>query len=194
MICPFCNNSDLKIVKGYWKLSNNLVFNSENGMYLKDDIMNQHKIIVLNIINLYLDCKYSKEEKYIIGYVCNNCDKHFDEEIDNYFFIHYILVLEDAFEAEYEKAFVNLFGINSNKLFNLSSDEKIDTLDMFFDSKEEYSKRLFLARDIWYSLPKERGGGADNSFDINTLTIVLSIVSAFLYDVLKLGLKKPIKN
>ena len=204
MSCPGCN-SDSHLLKIYWKLDSNLVFNMEINSSSEDHIKLKHKEIVHYVLNKYLDGKYSKNE--ILQFIkdeelfcekkCNNCHKIFVENTNSTYapyFVDYPCILEEIFEDDYRKQFVKLFRIDNEKILRLYADDKIDTLHIFFDINDPQNIRLFKAHDIWYSMPWEKGGGEGGIFDVNIMAIILGIVSAFLYDVIKVGYKKAYKK
>jgi hypothetical protein len=199
MNCKFCNNIDTQIIKQYWKLNPKLIFLNGNENITEDDVRKYHKKIIFNIANEYLDGKCSKDdvlafaedEKYIVEYKCNSCFKCFEDFPNYYVYSDYYFMFSDIFKSDYKRIFFDLFGVDSEKMLRINNDDKINMLSLFFDKDDEQNKRLFRAKDIWYSLPRERGGGEN---DIIWLSIVLSLFSAFLYDVIKLGVVEAYKK
>ena len=156
-------------------------------------------------MNEYLDGHYSKDdilrfikdEKLFSEKECNNCRIHFTENTNftySPYFIDYPCTLEKIFEEDYKKQFAKLFRIDYEEILKIYADDKINTLHIFFDVNDIQNKRLFRAHDIWYSLPWEKGGGEGGFFDVNIMAIIFGIVSAFLYDVIKIGYKKAYKK
>ena len=204
MKCPNCN-SDSHLANAYWELDDNTRFNIEVDLFSEGYVKSKHIEIVHVVLNKYLNGIYSKDdiqrfiekEKIFCEMECNNCNKHFTE-ISNYtYFTHftdYPYTLKKIFEDEYNKQFVKLFKVDIEKIMNIYADDKINTLHIFFGVNDIHYKRLFNAKDIWYSLPWEKGGGEGFLYDVNILPIILSIVSAFLYDVIKVGYKKAYKK
>jgi hypothetical protein len=167
----------------------------------------QCNIIVDYVIKRYIDNVYTKEDvlealEYYdniicnITYYCNDCkkeiriEKHFHIDYSTYY-RNYYRIVNKILKSEHDKVFYDTFNLKYDVI--LKNIYFKNTIKIFFDKTDPKTKKLFRIYDLSNELPSESGGDG-NFYDIAVLSIVLSIVSAFLYDALKLGIKNAYKR
>ena len=201
MVCKKCNSDNIKILKSRLILSDKIIYEEENYGY----ICNEDWIsIISDVLKKFIEGRYSLDEistiysynderkKYNVQYYCHNCKNNYtlifsvSINIDNYY-----TAVQNLIEKEYNDLFYKTFKVNYNCI--LKDIYYKDTIYILFDRKNKNADRFFkIFRLNNYFLD---GKGADGFIGNEiVLVIILGLVSAFLYDILKLGLKKAYNN
>lgn len=202
--CPYCKEWTEAKTVGKYKIDILQGYDYYLDNEAKHESSSKLILIINKILHDYLDDKitieqikllsmnsYGSKKAYTIKIQCNKCFHTYTETTNFQFTYEVYSSFNQVFKDEFYKAFGEIYKCDAEFILKYVKYNDVQSLSYILFQKDDIrTTKLRKLDEIRSYIPIERGGEPQFNIDLVLETVIISIFSNIVYDILKYGIKK----